>query len=243
MRRFPLVIIGLLFHLSLLPAVWAQVREGPAQLCRNKLAGELSKVHDEFRSYIFGSRLDAEGTFTVLTGGHADAERKGIFETQGRLTSELVPPLVESYRALRCRSYTICAVLRESVGVKGGEVTVRPLGCAEQTVPRYAECYLAEPQSTFTASQNDEDDLRKYCGQMVEDSLQFERRALQLAVAYDSGYRASAQIAGMIDWVQVEFPGYVLKPLRDMVGLLGKLYEIPCFIGQCDYPDTSGIAP
>jgi hypothetical protein len=214
--------------------------------CRDRIVNEMSSAHDEFRSYVFGSRVDTDGNFTVLTGGQADGERKGILETKERLTSELVPPLVESYRVLRCHSLMVCEVLRQSLGVQGGGVTVRPLGCGERTFERFGECYLAGTPSVGgyanAGSGLDASSLAAYCQQLVEDSLRFERATLQLAVGYDSGYRAMLQLSGMMDWIQADLPAVILQPLRDMMGLLGKLHQIPCFIGQCDYPtDTQDL--
>jgi len=210
--------------------------------CRDKMVDELSKVHDDFRSYVFGSRLDRDGKFSVLTGGNVDAERRGILTATGRLTSELVPPLVESYRVLRCRSFTVCKVVSASMEKKGGAVTVRPLGCGEQTIDRYKECYLANDQDQSGSPLSDQMSLSSYCDQTVTDSLAMERRLLQMVVAYDAGYRSFLQLAGMIEWLESKLTNEVLYPFRDMVNLLGRLHQIPCFIGQCDYPDISNFS-
>jgi|GEM_PF-1278676 len=248
MRRLFCFIVAAAVLLPVTPVSRGQAASVPApsiQTCRDRLVNELSQVHDEFRSYVFGSRKDRDGKYTIFTGGYALAERKGIFETKGRLTSELVAPLVESYRVLRCRSLAVCADMAGSFGQQGGNITVRPLGCAAQDLTRYDECYLAGNSSSgptggagMTA---DTVQLATYCNQLAEDSLTLERRVLQLAVAYDSGYRSMLQLAGMIDRLQQDLPKYVLYPLRDMIGLLGRLHQIPCFIGQCDFPDTSAL--
>jgi hypothetical protein len=169
--------------------------------------------------------------------------RTGILETKERLTSELVAPLVESYRVLRCRSMTVCQTMLDSLQTKGGNTKVQPLGCTLQTVKRYDECALAGGgSSSSSASEAGEgrleeaDQLQAYCEEMVSDTLQFEQAALRLAVAYDAGYRSMFQLAGMMDWMQQDIALSTLEPIRNMVGLLGKLHQIPCFAGQCDVP-------
>src|SRR3989338_5500277 len=234
-------IIILSAFLFLIPvAVHAQ--QTTSQTCRNRIVNELSQTHDEFRSHIFGSRKDRDGKFKVLTGGEVSEERLGILETKGRLTSELVAPIVESYRVLRCQDVAICETMAQSIGMKGGLLDVRPLGCAQVTVSRYDECYLAGDDTSDAGMNDDAVTLAGYCNQMIEDSLRLERRVLQLAVAYDSGYRATMQFAGMIDCLTRELPRYVMEPVRDMINLLGRLHQIPCFIGQCDFPDNSGLS-
>jgi hypothetical protein len=234
--------VALLFPAS------AVAQDSSVNGCRDRIVTELSKLHDEFRSYVFGSREDRDGNVTLVTGGRmsggsasADEARAGILETKERLTSELIAPLVESYRVLRCRTMNVCSVLRESLGQKGGDITVRSLGCAKQDLTRYEECYLAGgaaagPDDDTGTGKNDTE-LMQYCADLGQDSLAFEERVLQLAVGYDTGYRSAAQLAGMMDWVREEIPAsYVLQRLRDMVNLLGRLHQIPCFIGQCDHP-------
>jgi hypothetical protein len=213
--------------------------------CRDRIVNEMSAIHDEYRSYVFGTRSDRDGEYTILTGGKADEERVGILEMHGRLTSEFVPPLVESYRALRCRMLDVCQVMKRSIQQKGGDVTVRTLGCDEEKIPLYSECFLSGDSTTGSTDAADTTEaameLVTYCDQLTLETLHFERSALFLAVGYDSGYRASAQLAGMMDWIQSDVPSAVLRPLRDMVNLLGRLHQIPCFIGQCDYPPTQNL--
>ena len=204
--------------------------------CRDRVVKELGIVHDEFRARIFGSRKDADGKFAVLTGGFSAQRQKGILETKKRLASELVTPVVESYRTYRCRSVAVCSVMNRSFADVPGTYKVHPLGCESQDLSSYDECDFKG-----TGGQTDITSLTQECGTMVDDSLKAERAVLRLALSYDAGYRAALQLGGMIDWMQMDLPNAALKPIRDMIGMLGKLHEIPCFIGQCDKPDTSII--
>lgn len=223
---------------------WAQVVD--ENTCFERVASELVEVHDEWRSRLFGSREDDDGKFIALTAGEVDDERKGIFETKNRLTSEFIEPLVESYRVYRCRSLAVCEIASRSIQTNGGIFDLHLLGCAERTVTRYGECYFGgqggagdESAKLQTAATN----VVRNCQQLVTETLASERAILRLAVAYDSGYRSLLQLAGMVDWMLEGFPTETVKAVSDMVNMLGKLHQIPCFIGQCDHPNTDDLAP
>ncbi len=240
--KFPRSIIGAIVIVLLGVTVFSNadsVRGAPpvsTTACYGQIVEAMASVHDEFRAVVFGSRKDNDGKFTVLTGGFSQAEHVGILETRERLSSELVEPTVESYRVLRCRMSAVCEAMKASYEVNGGStLTVKQLGCSDQTGRSFDQCSFKESGMT----QQDVTNLATECKRLVIKSLETERAALHLAFSYDSGYRALLQLSGMVDWFQGDFPDEVLKPIRDMVNLLGKLHEIPCFIGQCDRPDTS----
>lgn len=230
---------GLLVSALLLPltASAASVVE-----CSDRFRQELMNVHDTYRSYLFGSREVQGGRFEVLTGGFTDAQRKGIFETQRRLTSELVTPIIETYRVYRCRSLDVCTVLTASFGTNGGQIDVQPLGCARETLDRYPECFLGAGGLT-QGVQSDTTDLVQQCRSVMEKTLRAEQAILRLAVGYDAGYRSMLQMAGMMDWMLEGFPTAALKAISEMVNMLGKLHQIPCFIGQCDNPRSDYLKP
>lgn len=245
MRRFSLLLTAFLLSSSFAFALSRPVTAGPTSgpdLCRQRLVSEIVKVHDEARAHIYGSRADRNGTFTVLTGGSYTKEVTGILETRARLTSELVPPIVQSYRTLRCKLTAVCEALSASLQLKDGVTTVRTLGCEPIDIARYPECMLsADPNDPGTGSLSDVTDLKSECSTLVTQTLASERSALRLAVAYDSGYRAMLQFAGMMEWMLHDLPLSAVAPVRDMVNMLGRLHQIPCFVGQCDNPDTSSL--
>jgi len=249
MKRVVIVTIGFLF----VPAIaFAQASPPSQQACYSKVVDELVDVHDTYRSYIFGSRRDSDGKFSVLTGGFTDQARQGIFETKGRLTSEFVGPLVESYRVYRCRSLEVCAVLGESITKKYSDadtISVQLLGCAErQNMKPYPQCYFAGENDDGTGAADASDSftplrLLDQCQQLVEQTLAAERSVLRLAVGYDAGYRSMLQFSGMMDWMLDGFPTQAVRAIGNMVNLLGKLHQIPCFIGQCDNPNSDFLKP
>ncbi len=239
--------LGLLF----VPAL-SFAADPSQEACYAKVVEELVDVHDTYRSVVFGSRRDKDGKFEVLTGGKTNEERVGIFEIKRRLGSELVEPLVESYRVYRCRSLAVCTVLGESLTSDrspSDTLDVKLLGCAEvEDVKPYPECFFggknddgtgaADAADTFTPLR-----LVDQCQQLVEQTLAAERSVLRLAVGYDAGYRAMLQFSGIMDWMLEGFPTQAVKAVGNMVNLLGKLHQIPCFIGQCDNPDSDFLKP
>ncbi len=207
--------------------------------CRQQIIEAMSDTHDEYRARVFGAREDADGKFSVLTGGFASSAQTGILETKERLSSELIEPVVESYRVLGCRMNAICLAMKRSFDLNAGTtITVKQLGCKDQSGKTFGSCSFTEDALT----QLDRVSLEHECDRLTSQSMKTERSVLQLAFSYDSGYRGLLQLSGMIDWFQGEFPSEVLQPIRDMVNLLGKMHEVPCFVGQCDNPDISGSA-
>jgi len=216
--------------------------EPSPQQCSDRMQSELTNVHDTYRSVLFGSRKTASGSFEVLTGGFTDQERKGIFETKRRLTSELVSPIIESYRVYRCRSLGVCALVTDSFLQKGGDADIHLLGCRSVTAPRFEQCYFGSDE-TRAGSPAELTSLVNQCQTILEQTFKTEESVLRLAVAYDAGYRSLLQMAGMMDWMLEGFPTAALKAVSSMVNLLGKLTQIPCYIGQCDNPRSDYLKP
>lgn len=239
--KFFTAIIGIALLILPLP-----VAAGSPLECSKRVQSDLEQIHDIYRSYLFGSRKvtddDGNEKYEVLTGGYTSSARRGIFETQRRLTSELITPAIESYRVYRCESLTVCSLLAASFATDGGTIDVQPLGCARRSLERYSECYLTSDDGS-PALQSDATSLVKECQDLLERTFQSEKSVLRLAVAYDAGYRSMLQMAGMMDWLLEAFPTAALKAISEMVNMLGKLHQIPCFIGQCDNPRSDYLTP
>lgn len=244
MNRRSVLPSAALIVLLMAPSAWAE--EASQEACYGRLTEEMTIVHDEYRARLFGSRTDADGEFTVLTGGKTSEEHVGIFETKGRLTSELVEPALETYRVYRCRTLAVCQALKTSIASNADPVDVSLLGCADQILPHYEQCYFATAEGEDAPDagvQSDVTRIADQCETLVLETLRAERAILRLAVAYDAGYRSLLQFAGMMDWMLEVFPTHAIRAVSNMVNLLGKLHQIPCFIGQCDNPDSARLTP
>jgi len=169
---------------------------------------------------------------------HADSlPLIGIFETKRTTTSELIPYLLQSIRALECRTASLCGIVRESEGkkVSSGAVNIgaiQELGCVEFTdIESFPECHLATSAMTDVT---DQADTQTYCNEMVQQTLQRERELLKLVVEYDAGFRSLLQFAGNFDIFLKEMQWPLNNTIRQAVELLGKLQRIPCFVSSCD---------
>lgn len=151
--------------------------------------------------------------------------RRGIFETKKALTSELIPPLTQSVRALRCRLAAVC----EASVRKTGTTTVQTPGCIELPVDPMPACQFGD-----TAKAGQVGIMRGYCRQVASHLLDQEKELLKLAVTYDASYRSALQFAGNFDLFLKEFRVSLLTPIRQAVSLLGQLNRIPCYSSQCD---------
>jgi len=160
----------------------------------------------------------------------------GIFETKRMTTSELIPYLLQSIRALECRAMSYCNIARasESFDKDDGAQdigSVQLLGCIEFTdLESFPECHLGGETPLLL----DQADGRGYCNEMVTQTIQRERELLKLVVEYDAGFRSLLQFAGNFDIFLKEMRWPLANTVRQAVELIGKLERIPCFVSSCD---------
>ncbi len=209
------------------------------ETCKEQVTNRLSAVIDEYHQILYGSTgaslTSDQQTVLRLGGTRPPPDKAGIFETKGRMTSELIPPLLESYRVLRCNMRSVCEQLKGTLetGKSPEQMKVEPLGCLERELPGMSLC-------TYTGNRSiiHEQELNAYCTDVMNKTLPAERSALTLAVAYDANYRSNVQTIGMFDSFLKLLPVYLFRPLQQMVGLLGKIHQVPCFLTQCDMPPS-----
>ena len=169
-------------------------------------------------------------------------ERRGILETRGVLTSDLVPYLTQGFRALQCRIDLICRTADLSLNVEGEEkreITVSALGCMEEERDSFPACHLEAIGTLANGG-----DVLTYCRNVGRNMLAREEDLLRLAVEYDAAYRSLLQLAGNFDTFLGSFEWSVNHLLRQAAGIVGSLQRIPCFIASCDpQPPSSQASP
>jgi len=171
-----------------------------------------------------------------MDGQTPEDPRRGIFETRGVLTSNLIPYLGQSMRALQCNLSLICnqvllSMDRDEETVQ--PITVNALGCLSSQAVSLRECHF----SNSKASNVDVADIQGYCEQVVEELLEQEAGILSMSISYDAAYRTVLQFAGNFDLFLQEFRLPLISTLRDAINLIGGLNRIPCFVASCDsYP-------
>lgn len=168
---------------------------------------------------------------TMWSDGQMDNEadvpaRRGIFEIRKASTSELIPPILQSLRALQCRLRAVCRLAKDSLGADPEDaIRVEVDGCLPQGFHPLPQCLDAESAGEVGIG---------ICEQAVEAILEREVQLLKTAVAYDAAYRTLLQFAGQFEGFLDDFQLPLLTPLWQAVRALGSLGKIPCFLSQCD---------
>ncbi len=160
------------------------------------------------------------------------AERRGIFDTQRTLTSELIPYLLQSYRALQCRSNAVYEVAKQSFSKSGNQaedITVQPLGCIEFETQTYPTCHFSQTGELQGSQANSIASFPT----VVRDMLNREAAVLKFAVEYDAAYRSLLQFSGNFDLFIREFRWPLTGTLRDAAAVIGQVNRIPCFLSSC----------
>jgi len=155
--------------------------------------------------------------------------REGILGTKRSATSDLVPALTQSLRALQCRLRAVCDAALKSQTAKKDDKTVKvqPLGCIELEMPVLRGCDTTQGVSAIFITPN-------ACANAANAIFAQESNILNLSVAYDGSYRTIAQFSGMFEGFLSEFRFPLLNPLWQTVRVLGGLKNIPCFLSQCE---------
>ena len=159
--------------------------------------------------------------------------RPGIVETPQAVTSELIPAMLTSVRALRCRTKAVCAAVRESF-------VEEPSDPLEGDVPGCLplETYALSPfeacRFVRQGSYVDPTAAVASCREAAELTVQREMDLLKALVGYDAGYRTLLQFAGTMDNFAQEFKFSLLQPLWETIAVFRQISRIPCFLSACE---------
>ncbi len=177
----------------------------------------------------WGDELEPEPTTTL---GELPP-RRGLFSLRRTTTSELIPYLLQSTRALQCRTQSVCGVARESLSKKQDAppevVTVNVPGCVAYQANTFDACQFAGGTANAAVG-----DVLSTCDQLALDLLQREQDLLRVAVEYDAAYRSLLQFAGSFDVLLQELKWPFEFSFRQVLSVIGEFARVPCFIGSCD---------
>ena len=156
--------------------------------------------------------------------------RRGYVEMRKALTSELIPPLLQNLRALRCRIRAVCELMEASQAENASDpITVHVDGCLDTTFPRIQSCGFGGQSLRF-----DQELVKDACPNTIDALFQRETTMLRTLVAYDASYRTLLQLSGIMEKFIYDFQFSLISPLWDTTRVLLELDRIPCFISQCD---------
>jgi len=155
--------------------------------------------------------------------------RKGLLEAARTTTSDIVPGVSQSLRALECHLRAVCevAVRSQFPADDKKDIKVQPMGCIDIELPPMKACDISDGISPALTDAG-------VCDSAADAIFQEEINLLSLSVSYDASYRTIAQFSGMFEGFLAEFRFPLLNPLWQTVRVLGGLKDIPCFLSQCE---------
>lgn len=155
--------------------------------------------------------------------------RRGLVSTRTTLTSSIIPPMIQAYRALSCRLQTICDLTTGSV--LGNSSQTATDGC----LPPDELGLTAIEACTFDSESTARDSIEaaSSCQQAADGILAHEAEVLRLLATYDAAVRTSLQYAGIFDQLVRDLRYPLLWPLLELGNLVRDLQRIPCFLGVC----------
>jgi|GEM_PF-2469802 len=167
---------------------------------------------------------------------------KGIFQTQKASTSELIPPLLQSMRAFKCRLAAVCRSVELSLGTpadwdpsEAQELVDDVEGCEPLPFKLMTSCQFqtSDGQNAANATPLLEAIARNYCEPLVERTIAYQEAQLKFLVHEDGANRSIRQLAGYLDPLleAVRFP--LLTPLRQSSTFLNQFSRVPCFLSYC----------
>ena len=191
----------------------------------------------------FGNNDDMDANTAQDLLGNIPAIHLGIMETQKANTSDLLPPLLQSFRAFQCRIESICGLVEQSISKKKSQtdpVKVHLPGCKEITFEPLLSCQLAaEDAPGKTAAYptiSDEAFIRSYCSPVAQKMIDYHESQLSYLAHYDAAHRSIRQLAGYLDPLidALSFP--LLTPLRQIATFFSNWSRVPCFLSYCANP-------
>lgn len=162
--------------------------------------------------------------------------RRGILETEKILTSELLPSILQAFRAMQCETRAVCEAAIASQSQDAPDpVRSQPIGCIEFTFPRFNQCRERQTTPEGGEQRTHAGDVEiNLCEDVRTMLLSHEEQVLAMMIAYDSSYRSLLQFAGHFDDFLAMFREPLLLPLWQTLHVFQNFTSIPCFNAQCD---------
>ncbi len=196
-------------------------------------------VSDDTTDVLSNARINETTEWAGMNELQPDESRRqslqGIFQTPRVLTTDLLPDVIDSYRALHCRLAMVCQSVYAGAQ---GQTTIEIVtdGCTPLKTAPLSACGFGNTTSATEGTVVDASAdalVRTHCIPLTEQLLADEAQTLKVAVAYDAATRSLLQFAGTFDAFTESWKDDVVSPLRQTVSLLHQLSRIPCFLAQC----------
>lgn len=196
--------------------------------------------------FLIDSQTEWEGMNEIEKPSPREPRMAIVAET-GATTSQLIPEMLQLYRALQCRLNMVCQGVRASYQEQepdpDGTITVTTPGCMPLKLKPLKLCTIpaapsaaGENPTTAQSRTNAFADaiVRGECSPLVQSVLAREAAVLKFTASYDEAYRSLLQFAGNFDRFLGEFHGDLLTPIQEAMPILNQISRIPCFLSQCN---------
>ncbi len=209
-------------------------KEGKAWLKTKK--NEWKEVPKEEEEEPAGGNAGAAGggqgtkTDSAMDSAKELKTRRGLLEARRTATSDNIPAITQSLRALECRLRAVCELAIRSRSTEKDEeekLKIQPTGCIEFELPVIKGCSAVDGISPSFIDVG-------ACDEAADGLFIQESNLLSLSVAYDASYRTIAQFSGMFEGFLSDFRFPLINPLWQTVRTMGGLKGLPCFLSQCD---------
>ena len=176
---------------------------------------------------------------TTLTDAQMDQQafppvRRGLFEVRQMLTSERIPSILQSARALQCRLKAVCLAANASQKSDPDALEllqVQPDGCISFTFRSIPSCAITSPPEDNASHQLV---VSTTCDQAAHDIFTQEVQMVRMVTIYDAAYRSLLQFSGILRQFDLSLNTPIFEVLTKAVNALKEFSAIPCFSAQCD---------
>ncbi|MDD4319596.1 MAG: hypothetical protein PHW10_04720 [Candidatus Peribacteraceae bacterium] len=168
------------------------------------------------------------------TGIDPSEGRTGILQTQRALTSDIIPPLLQSFRAFQCRALTVCEAADKATGSpkkdgdSASQSSLQAIGCRPMDP---APLPLCRPTPVWTFV--DTVAMRSYCAPVAEELIRYEESLLGYLAHEDAAHRSLRQFGGNFEPILRMLDFSFLTPLDQASQFLGRFSRLPCFLPYC----------
>ena len=225
-RKFRSVVLGQK-EASDLPV--GSIRYDSAGTAWTKMAANQWDSNDAQEPAMADAEMDGEAEFPAV---------KGVLETRKTLTSDLLPPLLQAFRAFTYDTRARCLVALASQRRDApATITVQPIGGIEFTYPRMDGCRIEQPAVSAGGEKNAAhfgEVKTGFCDNVRTALVEHEAKALKFLVAYDASYRSLLQFTGSFQNFMTQLRGPLLFPLWEAYRAMQVFGDQQCFTAQCD---------
>jgi len=189
------------------------------------------------KDQIDDSEMDERTAADPLSPAADDSEtpgvHPGVLETQQATTSDLLPPILQSFRAFQCRIAAVCKAASQAFVAEGTDpITVSVPGCIDQEIPSLTSC-RPSPTTTFMDTIMLHANAITFCQPIGEAMVSYQQAQLPFITHLDGAHRTLRQFAGYVEPLMSAASFPFLTPIQEAANFLKQWTRVPCFLPLC----------